>query len=60
MSGVVYGLLNLDVQFLASNCFRNDVAGLTPIRIRTTARTGLLRIAAVVFDQPKAGSKSLK
>src|SRR5438874_13411607 len=46
--------LNFDVQLLTADSFRNDVAGLATIRIRASARPRLLRIPAIVFDEPRS------
>ena len=52
VSGMIDGFLNFNVKLLAANSLRDDVAGLTSIRVRTAARAGLLRISAVAFHEP--------
>src|SRR5262245_45077192 len=50
---MVHGFLKLDVQLLSACGLTNDVSRFTPIRIRSSARAGLLRIAQVAFDKPR-------
>src|SRR5262245_6089385 len=50
---MVHGFLKLDVQLLSACGLANDVSRFTPIRIRSSARAGLLRIAQVAFDKPR-------
>src|SRR5262245_33687385 len=60
MTRMVDGLMDFDVTLLSADCFRDHITRLAPIRIGSTARTRLLRVAAVVLDQPGGGFQKFK
>ena len=53
MTGVVDGFLNREMQRLPADGVCEDVAWRAPIGVCTTAGACLLRIAPVVFDEPR-------
>src|ERR1700684_2795181 len=57
---MVDGFLNLDVQLLAADRLADDAARLSPVGVATAAGAGLLRIAAVPFDEPRCGFQKLE
>ena len=49
---MIDGLLNLQMDLLAADRLVDDVARFAPIGVGAAARACLLRIAALVFDEP--------
>ena len=48
------------MDLLTAGSFRYGITRFSPIRIGPATRTGLLRIAAVVFDQPGGWGQQFK
>jgi hypothetical protein len=57
---VIDGLLNFDVHRPTASRLADRVARLSPIRVGSAARTGLLRISSLVFDQPRRRLEQLE
>src|SRR5438046_4152936 len=48
------------MQLLAADGFADDVARLSPVGVGATARPGLLRIAALILNEPRGGFQELE
>src|SRR5262245_22239476 len=60
VSRMVDRFLHLEMQLRSAHRFRHRKAEFAPVGIRAAAWTGLLRVSAVVLDDPRGGFDELE